>query len=355
MSEQQLNDELALLKSGTNRPLQIDEVALLDEFQHDQEHEGSLGMKILSILGALLATAFFLGFIFVADVYDSAVGLTMTGLILIGASYVLSRPKYAGLMADAFSVSFATCGYMLLLIGLVDPINSERGVALAGAFIAGTILVLHENRIVTFLATVTTAGSLLFLAADGWESPAVHFYVGITALLLTVWFLFEGTLLKVSALVSRRYDGIRTGLIFALIMGTYYLSDFNWWMGMERAPNWYVSVILIPLTGLVTWQLLRKFVKESATRVAYLTGTLTLLLPTVFAPAICAALLILLLSWRSGYRTGAAIAVIALVYFVSRYYYDLNLTLFTKAIILSVSGLLFLAAYRVLHQKISPQ
>ena len=353
MSEQQFNDELELLKSGAKRPLQINDEALLAEFQHDQEHEGSMGMKILSILGAFMATAFFLAFIFIADFYDSAEALMMIGLILLGASYFLSRPSRAGLITDAFSVSFGVCGYIMLLVGLIDPLDSERAMAMAGAVIAGMILVFYENRILTFLSTVSAAGFLLFLVADSWNSIGVHFYVGVTALLLTVWFLFEGTLLKVSALVGRRYDGIRTGLIFALLIGAFYLSDFRWWMELEQEPNWYVSMFLIPLTGLVTWQVLLQFVKEALARAAYLAGVFALLLPTVFAPAICAALLILILSWRSGYRTGAAIAVIALIYFVSRYYYDLNLTLLTKSMILSVSGILFLVAYRVLHQKIS--
>ena len=355
MSEQQLNNELELLKSGTNRPLQVDEPALLAAFQHDQEHEGSLGMKVLSILGAFLATIFFLGFIFMADIYDSSAGLVIIGLILLGASFVLSRPKFAGMISGAFSVSFATCGYIMLLIGLAEPLYSEQGIGMAGAVIAGIILVAYENRIITFLATVTAAGCLLFLATDDWGATGAHGYVGITALLLTIWFLFEGTLLKVAPLLNRRYNGIKTGLIFALLMGAYYLSDFRWWMELEREPNWYVSLFLIPLTGLVAWQVLQQFVVEPKHKLAYLAGVLTLLLPTVFAPAICAALLVLILSWRSGYRTGAAIAVIALIYFVSRYYYDLNLTLLTKSIILSVSGVLFLMAYRVLHHKISPK
>ncbi|MFT6000801.1 MAG: hypothetical protein ACI81P_003265 [Neolewinella sp.] len=355
MSEQQLNNELELLKSRINRPLQVDEPALLAAFQHDQEHEGSLGMKVLSILGAFLATIFFLGFVFIADGYESSVGLVITGLILLGASFVLSRPKYAGLIADAFSVSFVTCGYLMLLVGLAEPLYSGQSIGLAGAVIAGIILVAYENRIITFLATVTAAGCLLFLMSDDWGSTGVHGYVGITAILLTVWFLFEGALLKASPLLNRRYNGIRTGLLLALLMGAYYLSDFNWWMVLEREPNWYVSLLLIPLVGLAAWQVLQQFVKEPSHRIAYLAGVLTLLLPTVFAPAICAALLVLILSWRSGHRTGAAIAVIALIYFVSRYYYDLNLTLLTKSMILSVSGVLFLIAYRVLHHKISPQ
>lgn len=355
MSEQQLLSELELLQAGVNRPLTIDEPALMKNFRHDQEHEGSLGMKILSILGAFLATIFFLGFVLVAGIYESSEGLTVTGLVLLTTSYVLSRPKYAGLIADAFSVSFATCGYIMVIVGLMEPLSGEQGVAMAGVILAGIMLMLYENSIIAFLTTVTAAAWLLFLITDDWGTAGAHCYVGISAILLTTWFLSEGTLLKASALVNRRYTSIRTGLIFAVLLGAYYLSDFRWWMAMEREPNWYVSLLLIPLVGLVSWQILHQHVKKPGERIAYLLGVLTLLLPTVFAPAICAALLVLILSWHSGYQTGAVIAVLGLVYFVSRYYYDLNLTLFTKSMILAASGVLFLIAYRTLHHKISPQ
>lgn len=355
MKEAQLLSELEALQASSGRQIAINQEALLAEFRHDQENEGTLGMKILSILGAFLATFFFLGFIFVANIYDSSTGLMITGLLLLGVGYFLTVGKQRGLLADAFSVSLSVCGYVMLLIGLAEPLNSERALAVAGLLIGGLLVAIHENRLITFLATVSVAGWGLFLLAWDGSNAAVHIYVMFTALLLTVWFELEATLLKASDIVCRRYDGIRAGLVFALLIGAYYLSDFRWWMEAYQYPNWYASVVLIPLTGFVAWRALTRFVAVPGQRVIYLAGVLTLLLPTIFAPAICAALLALLLAWKAGYKTGTAIATVALIYFVSRYYYDLNLTLFTKSVVLVVSGLLFLLAYRLLHHKISPR
>src|SRR5690606_13137026 len=69
------------------------------------------------------------------------------------------------------------------------------------------------------------------------------------------------------------------------------------------------------------------------------------LLPTLYAPSISGALLIVLLSFLVNYRTGFAIGIIALIYFVVQYYYDLNLSLLTKSIILFSSGTVFLVFY----------
>ncbi|MEM9526442.1 MAG: DUF4401 domain-containing protein, partial [Bacteroidota bacterium] len=73
----------------------------------------------------------------------------------------------------------------------------------------------------------------------------------------------------------------------------------------------------------------------------------------LLAPAAAPTLLILLLSFGTGYRLGTAIGALALVYFLGQYYYDLNLTLLTKAYVLLVSGALLLAAYKWLQPKLS--
>ncbi|MEX0362988.1 MAG: DUF4401 domain-containing protein, partial [Allomuricauda sp.] len=73
--------------------------------------------------------------------------------------------------------------------------------------------------------------------------------------------------------------------------------------------------------------------------------SVAVLLPAVMAPAISGAVLIILLSYKINYKTGLAIGIIALIYFVSQYYYDLNLTLLTKSIILFSSGMVFLLFY----------
>ncbi len=77
------------------------------------------------------------------------------------------------------------------------------------------------------------------------------------------------------------------------------------------------------------------------------------LAPALFAPAILGAILIILLGFYVNYRTALLLGTVAFIYFVSQYYYDLNLTLLTKSIILFVSGLLFLILYFFVHKKIT--
>lgn len=407
MTEQNLLTQLGQLERETARPLNINRDALLKDFHEDQEHEGTLAMKALSIVGAFFATGLFLVFLFLFGL-DSEISLFVLGVLMLVGGYFFCRRDFLGIMGEAFGVALVVCGFPLLLLGFEDQLSGSNDtlIVLLALILAGVLLVLMENGIITFLATVTMGGCLLFLAHDGFDRFGAHLYVGLVAILLTVWVQFEARLLKSADLVCRRYDGVRTGLIFALLIGAGYLSDFRFWMELQRLPNWYASVVLVPLILWLAYGLLLRFLggvevtggaqgtegtqnteftefteftkkteftestqgndftererNEIAPRWRtirlwlYLAGLLILLLPTIFAPALSATLLCLLLAWKAGYRTGRAIAVLALIYFISRYYYDLNLSLLTKSIILSASGSLFLAAWAILGKKISP-
>jgi uncharacterized membrane protein len=352
MTEQNLLLQTEQLERETGRPLQTDRDALLHDFHEDQEHEGTLAMKILSIIGAFMATGFFIGFTFLLDV-NSEVTLQIMGATMLVGGYFFCRRDFLGIMGEAFGVALVVCGYPLLLVGFADLVPNESGMALFALVLAGVILFLMENSIIAFLATVMMGGCLIFLAHDGYDRFGAHLYVGLVAIALTLWVQFEARLLKASELLSRRYDGIRTGLILALLIGAGYLSDFRFMMDLPRLPNWYASVALVPLTLWLAYTLLQRFGVAATERWLYLVGLLTLLLPTIFAPALSATLLCLLLAWRAGHRTGTVLAVLALIYFISRYYYDLNLTLLTKSIILSATGSLFLVAWALLRKKIS--
>ncbi len=70
-----------------------------------------------------------------------------------------------------------------------------------------------------------------------------------------------------------------------------------------------------------------------------------LLTSTLLSPAISGAFLIILVSVLVHYKTGLAIGILAFIYFIIQYYYDLNFTLLTKSILLMSSGVVFLAFY----------
>lgn len=74
-------------------------------------------------------------------------------------------------------------------------------------------------------------------------------------------------------------------------------------------------------------------------------------LPTVFAPYLSGSLLLILICFHYGYRAECAAALLLFIYAVSKYYYDLNLSLLTKSMTLFFIGIACITAWYFFTQK----
>ena len=81
--------------------------------------------------------------------------------------------------------------------------------------------------------------------------------------------------------------------------------------------------------------------------------TSLVLIPLLFAPFILGVIVLILISFLVNYKTGLVIGILSIVYFISRYYYDLDFTLLTKSILLFVSGIIFLLLYILTNKKLN--
>lgn len=74
-------------------------------------------------------------------------------------------------------------------------------------------------------------------------------------------------------------------------------------------------------------------------------------LPTVFAPYLSGSLLLILICFHYGYKAECAASFLLFIYAVSKYYYDLNLSLLTKPITLFFIGIALYYSLVFLHSK----
>ena len=74
-------------------------------------------------------------------------------------------------------------------------------------------------------------------------------------------------------------------------------------------------------------------------------------LPTVFAPYLSGSLLLILICFHYGYKAECAASLLLFIYAVSKYYYDLNLSLLTKSMTLFFIGIACITAWYFLHSK----
>lgn len=66
---------------------------------------------------------------------------------------------------------------------------------------------------------------------------------------------------------------------------------------------------------------------------------------------ICPASVIVLVCFHYGYKTECAVSILLFIYAVSKYYYDLNMSLLTKSVTLFLIGTAFIAAWYFFTQK----
>ncbi|MCL6266607.1 DUF4401 domain-containing protein [Flagellimonas myxillae] len=328
----------------TEGELQCDDSAILQELQQSGAEDSSLAIKVLSIFGGFLASLAFLGFLFMFGIYDSEVGMIILGLLFIVGALVLNK-VFNRLIIDTFSISIYLIGFAMFIIALFNMDIDDDVVTLLVLVMAFCSLFVVQSYIMSFLSIVAVGGCLMTLIISNDQYGLIHLYLLGYTLLLVVCFLNEAKFYAAGGKLSKLYGPLRIGLVFSFILGLITLGKRGVFP-LDQNYIWLASIAIIIAILYLVWDLIKVIgVHAERTKMFIYILSIAVLLPTILAPAICGAILIILLCFRVNYKTGLAIGIIALAYFVSQYYYDLNLTLLIKSIILFASGVVFLLFY----------
>jgi uncharacterized membrane protein len=321
-----------------------DEQAILEEYNALGENTSSLPIKVLSIFGSFLATLAFLGFLLIAELYDTEIGILLLGIGFLSSSIFLNK-RYDKLIIDTFSISLYVTGFALFAFALADMKVDENIIALLNCLIAFSSLIITQNFILPFISILTMSGSIIFLICANDANDLIHLYITAYTVGLAYIFLHEGNIISSSNRLSKLYNPLRIGIIFSLLFGLISIGKRHL-IPITQEYIWISSIVIISVILYVV-SIIIKMNEISSTKskvVIYVLSSLTLLL-TIFSPSISGAILILLLSFLVNYKSGFVIGIISIIYFISQYYYDLNLTLLTKSLLLCSSGILFLLFY----------
>ncbi len=347
----QLLEKVQIIQSSEGDSFTYNETDLLNELASQQENQSSLAIKILSIFGGFLATMAFLGFLLIAGLYDSEIGLVIFGLgfIILGILITKSQGK---LILDTLSVSLFITGFGLLAFGLSGINFTENNIIFIILILNVISLFVSRNYLLSFIAVIFINGSLLALIDSNNLANLIHLYIALNVALLVYLMLNEAKLICQYKKLSRLYNPFRIGIMFSLFAGLITLSS-NGFSSITSNYIWISSLVFMVAILFLVSKIIPLFkIETSKNNFLILSITAFILLPTVLSPSISGALLILLLSFYVNYKTGIALGVISFIYFIAQYYYDLNFTLLTKSIILFSSGILFIAFYLIINKKL---
>ncbi|MGW9684543.1 DUF4401 domain-containing protein [Flagellimonas sp. 2504JD1-5] len=340
------------IQSEEGSSFSYDKEAIYNAYQNTDADQPGLAIKLLSVFGGFLASLALFGFMGISGIFDSEYGILTVGIGSILVAWAINR-NVDKLIFDTFSVSIFIIGVVSLAVALFQFDMDENTVTFIIILIAVTSLYVMQNYVLSFVSTVTIGSCLLIFIISNDIYDLVHLYVAFYAAVMGYWFLNEAKIIGSSAKMSLLYSPLRIGIVISFLFGLIALGVKD----LIRLDHHYIwiSSIFIWIGVLLIVHKILEVVKmtESKHKSAVYGLTVLFLLPTIFCPSISGAILIILLSFLVNYKTGFVIGIVALVYFVSQYYYDLNFTLLTKSIILISSGIVLLAFYLFIHKMLN--
>lgn len=325
---------------------------IVEEVQSDSALYSNLAVKVLSILGGVIGSVFFIGFIVLTIVKDSSTGLLMMGSIFLIASILMGRVEKSVFM-DTINICAWLIGGMLVIGGLFMGKHEVEFVAVVSLIVA-TITFFTVNRYLLrfFSVLVACTCMVVFILDNDWFN-VIQVLVAGCAILMTVLHLKEAQFISKNKFFNEAYSPLRLGLVISFIGLLMLVGKAGKLNGLSFDHLWISSMIIFGCILFSIKTIMEGLdIEKEEVKILVLILSGLMLLPTIFAPAISGAILILILNYHLQHRTGIAIGVIAMVYSVIQYYYDLNLTLLEKSGILVLSGILFLGAYLIFSKKL---
>lgn len=342
---------LEQIRRQEKTPVSFDEEAIAAAYDKIRGERSGIAIKILTVLGGVIASVTILGSLLIGGLLNSGMSMVISAVAFIGAGLWLNK-AVDKLIVDTASVCLFLCGISLLAFGMWDLRQGVTAICIVYMLITAFTLVIVQRYVISFLAILIFNGSVIVLILDHDRDNLVHLYITILVIFLASMMLKEAAIITAGKKLSMLYNPARMGLICSLT-GILIVAGYQWPGLYLKQYAWLSAIPSILAILFITPRILHILgVNDPTKKWLVITAVLILLLPTVFAPGISGSLLIMLLCFMVHQKTGMVIGILSFIYFISQYYYDLNLTLLTKSILLIVSGVLFLLLYFFTHKKL---
>ena len=304
-------------------------------------------------LGALFLVGFVgIGFEFVLK--HALLSLSLGGAVC-AVAYVILSVKQSNDFMQQFGLAVSMAGQGLVLIGLFKGLDDHISlIALAMLVFEVGLLIVMPNLIHRFLSGLGAVWALCYwLDSQGIGQLAR----GLIALLIcVVWW----------SSVWYRYQKIARPLAFALSFALlcFEVSSVMNPLAMlvahrVSAPSPYVvwigtSLLNVALLGSTLLVLQREAIALSHRLAKFSIAAMALVaVSAYFMPGFAAALLLLMIAFAHGSRILTGISVLAMLGFLARFYYQLQMDLLDKSIVLAICAL-SLFALRSVMQRLFP-
>lgn len=306
-------------------------------------------------IGAVFFVSF-LGGIFVL-LFRSGAGTIVVGMTCCGGAYALFRLARDNDFVLQFGLAASLAGQLLVIVGLFNLMGEHFTASLyllVAAFEVG-LIVLIENFAHRVWSTMAAAIALSLALADLGAYNVHGAATGLAAAVFAAIWLNEHVWIRRGALWRPVGYGVAIALLwfdgFALVGRAVASSG-----GAAPAGAAIASWIGAGLSGAVlvyaVARLLASHDVAPSSRIgaAALATAGVVAVITIGAPGVAASLLILIVGFAVGQRVLQGIGVLALLGYLSYFYYSLHVTLLTKSAVLMGTGVVLIAAWFGMRQ-----
>ena len=308
--------------------------------------KNNLTIQVVSIIGGILTAIFFLGFLVVASIIRTETSSLIIGCLFIITTLTISRRLTVPFL-DAMNITLYIAGCALIAYGLNKSTNALFiALAITGIF----TFFLSKGFILPFLSVILFIIS--FLGELAYLSSSIQLLqIAVVPVLAVFLFtnLYEMDILTglKENLVSK-YTPFHSGLFVSCIC---LLAGLSVNYGIP-APYWLLSIFIWIGILLIIQRIMPVMeVTNPVSQIGICILCILICLPTMFAPYLSGSLLLILICFHYGYKAECAAALLLFIYAVSKYYYDLNLSLLVKSITLFFTGIIFMIAWYYFTQK----
>jgi hypothetical protein len=278
----------------------------------------------------------------------------VAGAVACAAAAVLFHKFPEGDFAGQFGLAVSMAGQALMLFGIADGLGSKQiaVVGMAMAVIQAALFRLLPNHVHRVWSAATgTCAAALALADMGLVAFApVLVLVAFTWVWLREFDFAKGDLVRAGG-----YGLAIAAVVVAVMHGE---ASMAWILDQRRLPLGGVAGVWLGnalTSAALLWAVVQLLAREDVPlesaqgKIAFI-GAIILAVATLKAPGIGPAAAVLVIGFANGNRVLAGLGILALLAYLSHYYYSLQITLLEKSAVLASTGVALLAARLLVHR-----
>jgi uncharacterized membrane protein len=334
-----IQNTLDSIRNEQGEGFEADAESIQKAFQQEDSAFSNLTIKVLSVLGGVLAGGFLTGFLFITGIGNSPSMMIIIGMIFTAGSIVASK-HINNLTLDTLSITLYFVGVMMIWVGFEDIFRSNELLPFILIAVAIATLFFSENFMLVFFGTLLFHGALIYYFEERRSQLLLQLPMILCCFTL-LWLTFaEARIITYSKKANIIYKPLQAGFFVAfaaelLFIGEYRVSYFT------KYSYLFLSVAIGFALLLLLYRVMQsiQYISVRSRLIVYVLA-LAVIIPTVYAPYISGALLLIVLTFHYGFKSQVFISILLLIYGTSRFYYNMEISLLYKSVMLFSTGLI---------------